>query len=297
MYRVFAAALSVALLALPASASSLDDFNQGVEAHNRGDNEAAISALSRALAAGDLTNSDRAAALVDRGIDYERQKRHADAIADFTAVLALDPGRFDATIGRMQAYRANAQGSLAASDCDALIKLRPGLTDAYEMCGVIAWENGEFAKAVPYFQTAVDLGARPLAFAALWLEIARLRAGTPDEHEFAQLAKKLDVEGWPSPIINLYLGKTTPDAVLAAAENADGRSSSPGFLHFQNDTAPSASKAASLRRRRCDATFFVGEWQFLSGNFEKAKALIGGASTYCESWLPAEKELARLSQK
>jgi len=43
---------------------------------------------------------------------------------------------------------------------------------------------------------------------------------------------------WPAPVIRLYLGQITPEAVLAAAENPD----------------------ADIRTRQvCEASFFIGE--------------------------------------
>jgi tetratricopeptide (TPR) repeat protein len=142
MYRLLAELALAALIALPVRASSLDDFDQGMDAHNRHDDDAAIAAFNRALAAGDLDASLRPAALFDRGVAYFRKKKYAYAIADFSAVLALTPGRYDATSERMKAYRRNAQSGLAAEDCDALLKMRPKSAELSDLCGVIRWENG-----------------------------------------------------------------------------------------------------------------------------------------------------------
>jgi tetratricopeptide (TPR) repeat protein len=305
MYRIFATGMFAALLALSASAraSSLDDFYQGIDDNNRDESEAAVAAFTRALAAGDLADDLRPVALIDRGEVYSREKRYADAVADFTAALARSPGRYDATEGRMRAYARNSQGELAAADCDALIKLRPSFANTYGQCGLISSENGDFARAVPYFKSAVSLSSSPSAFFSLWLEIARRRAGTPDEAEFAALAKKLGLDGWPRPIFDLYLGNATPEAVLAAAEKDEQRSSVSSYAYIEDIELHSdqaerrATKPTTLRVRRCQAAFFVGEWQLLNRNIAQADLLFSKTSDYCGDWLPAKKELARLAQK
>ena len=65
---------------------------------------------------------------------------------------------------------------------------------------MIRWENGEFVQSVPYFTTAVGLAAKTDPIAALWLEIARERAGVPNEAQFAQIAAQLNPERWPAPL-------------------------------------------------------------------------------------------------
>ncbi|HEY3638649.1 MAG TPA: hypothetical protein VGK90_10905 [Rhizomicrobium sp.] len=297
MARFLSAAMLAMLLLSSARASSVDDFNQGIEAHNRGDNETAISVFSRALASGDLTKNQKRAALLDRGFAYKTKKRYVDAIADFTSVLAIDPSRIDATLERMQSYLGNEQDSLAASDCDTLIKMRPGFAAFYEECGIISWQDGNFPRAVSYFDTGVGLGLKPSIFGLLWWEIARMRAGMPQQAKFALLAKKLNLDGWPSPIFDLYLGKSTPDTVMAAAEKSDRPSSVPGFLHFQDYSPAPIARTTSQDLRRCQAAFFVGEWQLLNGNIAQALPLLNRTETYCKSWLPAKKEVARLAQK
>lgn len=298
MYRVFAAGMLAVLLASSAYSSGLDDFNQGVDAHNRGDNSAAIDAMSRALSSADLANNLRPAALIGRGIAYERGKRYADAIADFTAAVALNPERYDAIYERMRAYAHNDEGQLARADCEALTKIRPKFAELYEECGTIDWENGDFAEAVPNFETAVTLGSTSPVLTDLWLEISRLRAGVPDQTEFAAFTKKLGLDGWPQPIFDLYLGKTTPDAVLEAAEKGEQPSSVPVYFHIEGDPpSPYATKSPSLQQRRCLSAFFVGEWQLLKGNIAQAKMLLGKTESYCGDPLLAEKDMSRLAQK
>jgi hypothetical protein len=55
---------------------------------------------------------------------------------------------------------------------------------------------------------------------------------------------------WPSPVVRLFLGQTTPSAVLAAAEDLD----------------PEVRKV-----RMCDANFFGGELAVLQGRRVEAE--------------------------
>lgn len=297
MARLFLAGVVTALSVFPAWGSSFDDFNQGVNAFNRGDSEVAISALTRALASRDLAEGLKPAARIDRGIAYEREKRYADAITDLGAALASNPGRYDATYWRMLAFELSGQAKEAAADCDALLKLRPRAAALYAHCWRIEWDNGEFVKAVPYIETMARLETRPAAIDVLWLEITRLRAGVPDETEFEQFAKELNVDEWPSPVIELYLGKTTPEAVMAAAEESERATSVAGFLHIEPRTDISESRTASPQSRKCQATFFVGEWQLLHHNFAAAAPLLREADLSCKNWLPAKAEVRRLTLK
>jgi len=297
MWRIFAGSMFLVLSVLPALAGSFDDFNQGINANNRGDSAAAINAFSRALESGELSKSLTPVALLDRGIAFERQKRYEDAIADLNAALALNPGKYDAIYWRMLAYAWNAQGGLASADCDSLLRARPMVAALYSQCALMRWVNGEYAQAARYFETAVGLRPKRLASDILWLELSRLRAGTPDEAQFAQYSKELELDGWPAPIFELYLGKRTPEAVLAAAENRSRPFSVPGFLHFQSESAPPTTQTASLQLQRCESAFFVGEWQLVHQNSTIAKSLLRETETYCNGWLPAQTELDRLTPK
>ena len=74
------------------------------------------------------------------------------------------------------------------------------------------------------------------AYAALWLDIVDRRSNLPSR--LAQAETQIDMTTWPAPVIRLYLGQITPEAVLAAAENPD---------------------ADTRKRQVCEANFFIGE--------------------------------------
>jgi hypothetical protein len=92
----------------------------------------------------------------------------------------------------------------------------------------------------------------------LWLDLARRRAGLPSE--LANNAKRLDMSKWPAPIVRLFLGQATPEAVLAAADRS----------------GPAVRKA-----RRCEAAFFAGELMLQQSREGEAIRLIDRAAAEC----------------
>ena len=304
MGRLFAAFVVASAFALPARATGFDDFNRGVNANNRGDSATAIDSLSRALASKDLPENLRPIALLDRAGAYERQKRYDDAIADLNETPKLSPNDYDAIYRRMFAYAASKRGSLAEADCDTLLKMRGRAAPLYFQCGIVGFENGDFARAVPYFQTAVELEAHPQPFHVLWLEIARQRAGTPDDAQFARFAKYMDLDIWPAPIFNLYLGKAGPEAALVVEANSRPQLSLPTFLHLAPEspapitgTVTSGSSNEALPTRRCLSAFFTAEWEIVHQNSGRAMELLCEAATGCPDALVVQTEIERLTPK
>jgi len=121
-------------------------------------------------------------------------------------------------------------------------------------------------------------------YVIIWNHIARARAGQDDAAELAEHAKELAApirrkmiveefrnigeepeqksrEPWPGAILGLFLGKTTPAAVPAAAE---------------------ATSDPDLRRRRiCDADFYLAEYYREKGANDDVRGLLQAAADGC----------------
>lgn len=78
--------------------------------------------------------------------------------------------------------------------------------------------SGNPAKALADFSQAADLAPKN-AYWALRLDIAGQRNGVASRLPLA--IAQIDMTVWPGPVIRLYLGQLTPDAVRAAANNPD----------------------------------------------------------------------------
>jgi tetratricopeptide (TPR) repeat protein len=136
----------------------------------------------------------------------------------------------------------------------------------------------------------------------VWNHIARVRAGQDDTKELADRMEELrqpvwrelfnekpmdnvtaesqrkSLAPWPGVIFALILGKTTPEAVRAAAE----READPGLR----------------QKKLCDADFYLAEYQLEKGAPDEARKLLQAAADGCpasarESWF-AKSELKRI---
>jgi lipoprotein NlpI len=65
---------------------------------------------------------------------------------------------------------------------------------------------------------------------------------------------------WPSPVVRLFLGDFTPDAVLAAADDPN---------------------VATKNSHRCDANFYIGELKLLAGAKDDPAKLFAQAAQAC----------------
>jgi lipoprotein NlpI len=82
-----------------------------------------------------------------------------------------------------------------------------------------------------------------------------------------QAMTQIDVTKWPAPVIRLYLGQTTPEAVLAAADDPD---------------------INTKKRQGCETNFFSGELALQRGAKDEAVHQFRVATADCGrniSWL------------
>jgi tetratricopeptide (TPR) repeat protein len=261
-----------------AHASSFDDFNQGIAARNRGDSDTAIAAFNRALTAGDLAPSLQHVALFDRGIAYAAKKKFPEAIADFSAVIKLKPDYVEAYFWRAQAYDVTAQRESAASDCGAMVALKNDAHMPFGWCGRLQFEIGNYAQAEWNFRNALRLERTPVAYDVLWLDLSRLREGQGNANEFTESARAVDLNGWPSPILDYFSGQGSLETIDAAATKGD---------------------ATAQKNQKCEVGFYVGEWLLAHNDTSDAKPLLEQAVELCPVTFietePAKAEMARLN--
>ena len=109
---------------------------------------------------------------------------------------------------------------------------------------------------------AMALKLRPAyPYYAIWLHVARARAGQSDADEMAANGKNVDRSKWPWPIVALFLGLMNPDGVQTAASAAE---------------QPRARAAQS-----CEANFFIGVFQIEKGAPAGARPLLQSAADHC----------------
>lgn len=178
----------------------------------------------------------------------------ADASSIQTARLELKesgPGR-------------NRLGDPAKSDLERVIArysetiMRdPKDDDAYFRRGIANLYAGSPSKALADIGKASELDPE-YPYYQLWLHMIDKRGDLPSS--LAQAVSRIDMTKWPAPIIRLFLGQTTPSAVLAAAADPN---------------------AETQRGQVCEANFYLAELALEQNAITEAARLFHLAAIDC----------------
>lgn len=192
------------------------------------------------------------------------------AIEDFTAALAVgDDARIH--VARAGAYRAKGDYAHAIADYDEALTLAPGRIAFIDSRGQLSFSMAHYAAAAADFTSVLDFDTGSAA-AALWLYLARARGGdeAAAKADLAARAPKLRQPEFPYAAVELYLGRGTPEAVLAAA---------------------------SRPVEHCDARVFVSEWHLVRGDDAAAAAVFKSLEDGCSQYFIDDHELAAAELK
>jgi lipoprotein NlpI len=192
-----------------------------------------------------------------RGIINNAKGDYDLAIADFSEAIRLDPKYALAYNNRCLARNNKGESDLALADCNEAIRLDPKFTSAYINRGIVSLYAGLLPMALADFNQWSQLDPKN-AYAALWSNIVGKRGNLPSR--LAAAAKQIDMTKWPAPIVRLYLGQFTAEAVLTAADG---------------------SAANTKRGQVCEANFFTGEFMLQSGKKDEAAHLFRLAAADC----------------
>ena len=216
-----------------------DDARKCLEEKNV---DLAIHYCTRAIRSGQLSDQELASAFHGRGIAYGRTGDYDRAIQDF----------------------------------DQALRLNPNLADAFTNRARVRFYQGKFAEAVPDFAKTVGLAPND-PYTILGLYLAEARAGQDGRADLTRNVPRLGLKEWPAPVVSLFLGGTTPQAVLDAAKAPDAR---------------------RQREQECEAYFYVGEHLLLQGNRDEAirmfRASVATGVTIFVEYEWARAELGRL---
>ena len=260
---------------------------RGMAWEAKGDLDRAIADFDQAIRL-DPKNTD---AYTVRGTAWEAKGDLDRAIADYDQAIRIDPKKTGAYTVRGVAWAAKGDLDRAIADYDQAIRIDPKNTDVYDNRGIAWAAKGDLDRAIADYDQTIRLdpknsswyfhrglsnlyaGALPTAladlnqaselnpkhaYAALWLDIVNKRSNLPSR--LAEAAKQINMTLWPAPVIRLYLGQLTPEAVLAAADDANPR---------------------AKRGRVCEANFYTGELALQQGNADEAKRLFVLAAADC----------------
>jgi tetratricopeptide (TPR) repeat protein len=249
-----------------AFAAGYDDYMRGYEARRAGNFEAALTAFTAALADGDLAPTYQPDAHIGRADALMHKRKCAEAAADLDAALSLRPKTVEALMLRANANSCLGKPDAALADIDAAIAVAPS-TGLYATRADFHWFRGEFATAAADYLQAAKLQPkrayepRQGIYSLLWYAISAARAKTYDAAVFAAAAHDLDVDedDWPGPLMGFIRGKTKREDVYREAARGDG-------------VVPV--------HKKCQADFFIGEWQVANGD-PAGRALLQGMEQSC----------------
>jgi tetratricopeptide (TPR) repeat protein len=288
------------ILALPASAPAQDSQTC---AGSSGD--AAIAICTREITSGKYTGPDLARCYYNRGVSYAAKEDNDRAIADYSEAIRLDPTLYPPLINRGLIYFDNNDYGRAIADFSEAIRLNPKQALGFFNRGYVYAIQADTDRAIADLNEAIRLDSnyaksflwrgyvnsnlgnhdaaasdfgRVLvmsddAYAALWQFLANWRSGKQSAMALEVFTSKLKSTEWPWPVVQLFLGRKTPEQVLATAGEPN---------------------------ERCEAQFYIGAWHALRGERVAAGAPLRAAVDTCPKWFAeyhgAQAELKRLGQ-
>jgi tetratricopeptide (TPR) repeat protein len=273
--RILAAAFLFAVGVGSALAAGYDDFSRGMDAINIGNADLAILSFTSALNAGDLAPAYVPDAYLGRARAYVRKKQCGEALADLDEAIKLKPDLFDAYVLRVDVDGCLQKPDAALADMTAGLAVKPNAA-LYIGRAFIYWQRDNFPQAIEDFDAAGKLQPTD-QYPPLWSAAAGMRAGTFDATAFGTRVEDLGTRDWPGLLLKLYRNDTTPDVVIHDAARDEG------------DT---------FAKQKCQADFFIGEWQLWRKDDTGAKASFQAAIVDCPTrnflFIAATRELKRL---
>jgi tetratricopeptide (TPR) repeat protein len=241
-------------------------YNRGNAHRDAGEPDRAIADYGEAIR---LDPRD-AAAHNNRGNVYRDRGDLDPAIADHDAAIRLG-ATAQRLYNRAEAYRMKGDYPRALADYHVAIRLDPKRAVFYFGRGRANLHFGLLAQAQADLTLANELAPKH-AYGALWRELGERR--NHSRTSLARTAVQLDMSAWPAPVVRMFLGETTPDAVLAAAERGD---------------------PDKRDMRVCEARFYIGELALVQGAREEATRLFRQVAAECRravvEWESAQAEL------
>ena len=149
-----AAALTLALAALPASAASQKDSQDCEQMTKPG---LKVSACTRILQSGGLTTELKASALHHRGVGFLLQSNFDRAIVEFNEALRIDPTYKWSLNSRGNAWKGKGELDLAIADYNEAIRIDPNFAFTYNGRAAAWHEKGELDRAIADYNEVIRL--------------------------------------------------------------------------------------------------------------------------------------------
>jgi tetratricopeptide (TPR) repeat protein len=252
--RRFSLIVFAAVPLLAAASAVLAVGQDNSDACGRRDIVGQISSCTPAIQGGGEPTQNPASADKTSGAAYYPEE---DPIDGYTKMIRLELEDSQAQRGSVMKGRTISDSDRVIAHYDAAIMLNPKDDDAYFRRGIAYFYAGSVPHALADFSQASRLDPE-YAYYVLWLDILNKRS---NEVTFLpQAISQIDMTKWPAPVIRLFLGQTTPAAVLAAADDPD---------------------ASTKSGQVCEANFYSGELALQRGVKEEAARLFRFAAANC----------------
>lgn len=219
--------------------------------------EGLVRTMTAHIESGKVSGVELAEAYRHRAIAYNYLLDYRAALADFDHAIELnqlDAGYYE---DRAISYLKLREFQKANTDLEMALGLDSKRSSARREKGRMAAYQGEFQQASNEFLRALSgTSGDATVYGAIWLHIAMTRAGHGTQSPLEAITKPLDPQAWPWPVVQMLLGKTTPqDAVDAAT----------------------AGTTDDVLLRLCEANFYAGEQYLIQGDRERARAAFEAA--------------------
>jgi hypothetical protein len=260
--RTLVAVAALAVCAGVALAAGYDDFTRGLTQNLRGESEAATKSFTIALASPDLVAAYKPAAYRGRAAAYLKLDKCQEALADLKAYEALK-GRDNPTmVYRIWAELCLKDASAAKKDLEEISKGTVHLADLWEFQRR-EWRYDMLEDSVKPAREAFRPADKKTVLAS-YILLGRARAAHR-AGKFVAAAipaglAETKLDDWPKPLLDLYLGKQTPQGVQKEATS---------WRQSKEDA------------QVCEANFYTAEWHLGRGEKDAAVPLLLAVTKRC----------------
>lgn len=190
-----------------------------------------------------------------RGLAHKGKGQWSLAAEDFTKSLLLRPKNASAHLLRGESYDGAGEVDKALEDLLAATRLEPEVAGNWMTLGRVYFDKGDYRQAVEALSKSVEHEkSDQVLYPLLYRFIAYERLGAPGKPSLAEGLKSAKTKDWPHPVAEMFAGDRTVESVMARA-NKDPE--------------------------RCEAQFYVGQWQLLKGDQGKANEHFKLAAETC----------------
>jgi lipoprotein NlpI len=252
--------LACAVAMMGSAAHALDpgsDLSSQLQAERRQRLEVIVAGTSEQIDSEQVEGAALAEALRKRGAARVNLRQYAEALADLSRAIEIEPFNALGHEYRGRAYLKLRRFQEAGADLDMALGLDPKRWSAERDKGRIAAYQADFLQAAVQFRRAwrwADDDAS--AYNAVWVDIASRRAGEDGTHVLDELLAEMDAQKWPAPVLGMLRGTVSPEEVIALASSPDPRQALP---------------------QECEAYFYAGELYLLRGETLPARAAFTAA--------------------